>query len=396
MKVCMLTTSFPRYAGDFSGNFILDLAGEIVKKGHAVRVVVPGDLGVPRCEKMNGVEVHRFFYMIPPSLQRLTQDSGIPTNLKKSFLAKLQVPPFLLAFLIKGLVRSLSSDIIHAHWTAAGFIGGILKTLSRKPLIITVHGSEIYLVHSRIGKKIALSILKRADFITAVSKGLVLELLDWGIDEKKVRLVPNGVDSTAFSPKDPVNTKEDLDFISNMKHVLFVGRLAPVKGVEYLIQAIPAVIKGFKRVHFVIVGDGDSTHALQKLAEQLKINEYINFVGRQPHEKIAEYMAISDILVLPSLSEGLPVTVLEAMACGLPVIATRVGGIPEIVLDGVTGYVVPPKSPKEISDKISLLLKNPNQCKAMGQSGKDLLEKLDLSWKNAAKKTLEIYQDILR
>jgi len=395
MKACMLTTSFPRHAGDFSGNFILALADEIAKKGHSVWVVVPGDPGVPRYEKMRGVEVHRFFYMIPPSLQRLTQDSGIPTNLRKSFLAKLQIPPFLLVFLIKGLIRSLNSDIIHAHWTAAGFIGGIIKTLSGKPLVITVHGSEIYLVHSKIGKKIALSILKRADLITAASKDLLSKLTEWGIDIRKTQFVPLGVDTKIFLPKGSGNLKIRPGFMSNVKYVLFVGRLVPIKGVEYLIRAVPAVIKRFKRVRFFIVGDGDSMRSLENLSEKLKISAYINFVGRQPRNKVAEYMNASDIFVLPSLSEGRSVTVLEAMACGLPVIATRVGGVPESILDSVTGYLVPPRKPRALSDKILFLLENPSHCKAMGRSGKRRLGELGLTWENAATRTIEIYQDIL-
>ena len=100
------------------------------------------------------------------------------------------------------------------------------------------------------------------------------------------------------------------------------------------------------------------------------------------------------VLVLPSLAEGRPNTVLEGMASGLPVIATRVGGVPEIVLDGVTGYVVPPRNTQELSKKISSLLKNPNQCNSMGKSAKDLLGKLGLSWENSAKKTIEIYQAV--
>jgi glycosyltransferase involved in cell wall biosynthesis len=395
MKVCMLTTSFPRYRGDFSGNFILALAAEIVKEGHSVQVVVPGDPGTPTYEKIRGVEVHRFFYMFPTSLQRLTQDAGIPTNLRKSFIAKLQVPLFLLAFLTKGIRVSFGSDIIHAHWTAAGFVGVIMKYLMGKPLVITVHGSDVHLANSRIIKSITQSILKRGDFITAVSDDLCSKLSRWGIDKKKIQCVPLSVDNMKFFPQNSINIKKSLGFDRNMKYVLFVGRLVPIKGVEYLIQVIPDVIQRFKKVRFIIVGDGDSEHSLKKLAEQLEISEYIHFAGRQPHEKVAKYMVASDIFVLPSLSEGRSITVLEAMACGLPVIAAKVGGIPESVVDTVTGFLIHPRKAKELSDKILLLLENDKKCRSMGRSGKNRIGELGLSWENTAARTIEIYQNIL-
>jgi glycosyltransferase involved in cell wall biosynthesis len=333
--------------------------------------------------------------MFPNSLQHLTQDSGIPTNLRKSFLAKLQVPLFLLAFFIKGLITSFGSDIIHAHWTAAGYIGGIIKLLIKKPLIITVRGSDVHGMNTNIGRYFVRRVLKRADFVTAVSKNLGVQLRKWGIDMRKVHVVPNGVDIEQFSRRPKAVTRKNLELAGNSKYVLYVGRLAPVKGVEFLIQVIPEVMNKRKQVRFILVGDGDSLHFLQKLAIKLGVKEHVHFVGRQPQGKVAEYMAAADILVLPSLGEGRPNTVLEAMASGLPVIATRVGGVPEIVLDGVTGYVVPPRNTKELSEKISFLLKNPHLCKSMGQSGKDLLGKLGLSWENSAKKTIEIYQECI-
>jgi len=396
MIVGLLSTSFPRSGQDFSGRFVLDLGAEIVSTGHRVKVVAPGDKDIPRQETMNGVEIHRFFYMIPHSQQRLTYGSGIPANLKKSIRAKLQVPLFLIAFLKKALSVCSDCDVIHGHWIASGLIGVVLKHLYGKPLVVTAHGSDIHGMNTKLGRNIVRIALKKADCIITVSEDLNLKLLSWGVDRDKIRVVPNGVNITDF-PGCKVDTlRLRLDLSQDRKYVLFVGRLVPVKGVEFLLRAIPEIEQEIKNVSVILIGDGQETAFLRRLSVQLNVSKKVHFLGTQAHTKVAEFMAACDLLVLPSLSEGLPVTILEAMASGIPIVATNVGGIPELIKNGENGILVPPMDVPALSRAIVRLLTMDNARETFGARGREVIDQLGLTWEVAARKTISAYEEVLR
>lgn len=142
------------------------------------------------------------------------------------------------------------------------------------------------------------------------------------------------------------------------KTIIFVGGLHPVKGVQYLIEAMAIVHLEMPDVKLVIVGDGVERARLEELAERLNLNGCIQFAGQVPQESIPRLMHQADVFVLSSLSEGLPVVLLEAMAAGLSIVATNVGGIPDIVEEGVNGYLVNAKNPDELADRLLVLLQN--------------------------------------
>lgn len=144
-----------------------------------------------------------------------------------------------------------------------------------------------------------------------------------------------------------------------------------------------------------MVGRDDGLKNLEKRAHELKIANYIKFTGPVNHEDIPLWISASDILVLPSLSEGRPNVILEALACEVPVVATDVGGIPELMVDGETGYLVPAKSPDELSRKINKLLDNKNRREKMGEFGRKSIIQRGLTWEAHAKTTVDIYQELL-
>ncbi len=179
------------------------------------------------------------------------------------------------------------------------------------------------------------------------------------IYSRHIDVVPNGIDLEVFEglPRKEA-IRQRLRFNNNDKVILFVGTLRPVKGVKYLIQAMNVIAQKEPKTRLMLVGNGEERDYLRGLVKELKLERYVTLVGKVPNEKVPEYMVASDVFVLPSLSEGFPLTILEAMASGLPIVASKVGGLPEIVEDGQNGFLVEPRKPGQIAEKVLLLLKN--------------------------------------
>ncbi|KDE54373.1 glycosyltransferase family 4 protein, partial [Methanoculleus sp. MH98A] len=171
---------------------------------------------------------------------------------------------------------------------------------------------------------------------------------------------------------------------------VFVGRLHPVKGVQYLIEAVAIVHQEIPDVKLVIVGDGIERSRLDELAEKLNLNGCIQFAGQVPQESIPQLMHQADVFVLPSLSEGLPVVLLEAMAAGLPIVATNVGGNPDIVEEGVNGYLVNAKNSEEIADRLLVLLQNDEIQEEISANNREKVEMF--TWDRVAEAVEEVYQ----
>ncbi len=201
---------------------------------------------------------------------------------------------------------------------------------------------------------------------------------------RDIFVIPNGIDLEKYSNM-PKNSKQ-----VNGKTILFVGRLHPVKGVQYLIEAMAITHQEMPDVKLIIVGEGIEREKLEGLTKQLDLKGCIQFVGRVPQEKIPLFMQQADIFVLPSLAEGFPNVLLEAMACGLPIVATRVGGIPEIIEDGRNGFLVNPKKPDEIADKLLFISRNKSITWKISKNNKEKVKKYN--WDNTVSNLEEIYR----
>lgn len=382
MKVCMPTTSFPRYKGDLSGNFVYELAKNLVKRGVEVSVVAPHDYDTKGYEVMDGIEVYRFQYMFPKKLQEIAYSGGIPSNLRRSLIAKLELPLFMLSFFLKSLGVCRRCDIIHAHWTFSGLIGVFLKKVHGKPLALTVHGSDINnLPPHGLMKKTSVYVLKNADKIVAVSNALKDTVTGFGILSDKVKVIPNAVELSDFPP----GLKERMGF-----KILFVGRLVPEKGLEYLIKSMEFIVKEIPQATLTVVGGGPMREELEGLVEGYSMGDKIRFEGMKPHSEILRYLQDTDLFVLSSLSEGLPLTVLEAMAAGKPVVATNVGGIPDAVIDGESGILVPPKDIDALSKAIISLLGDRVKQIRMGEKARKRSEE-KFSWEKIVESVVKIY-----
>jgi len=237
-------------------------------------------------------------------------------------------------------------------------------------------------VTSKMHKK---TILKCNHVVTITNR--VKKLYSKILGEDKVTVIPLGVDVKVFKPPRKIADKSFLE-------VLFVGSLYPLKGVRYLIESMLQVVKEVKEVRLRIVGDGPLKEQLKSLAGRLGIKKYVVFEGFIPHTRIVSYYQQSDVFCLPTLGEPFGKVLIEAMACGKPVVASNVGGPSEIVEDGQTGFLVPPADPHAISEKILELLKDEKLRRSMGRKARKTAEK-KYSWSEIAKEYHELYSRLL-
>ena len=328
--------------------------------GFDVIVLAPHHGGARQFEEMCGVRVYRFPYFYPKKYQDLCWGGGILPNMRRSNLAKIQLPLLFIAEMYHTLriIKKEDIDLIHAHWILPqGMIGAIYKKLYKIPLVVSLHGvGDMFPL--KYLKSLGKFTLDSCDFCTVNSpatKKAVLELEVQNI-KQKIEKIPMGVDIERFTPK---KSRRDSDFTKGGAFtkdsliILFIGRLIMEKGVKYLIGAMPVVLKEHPTARLIIVGEGPEKNDLMQLSKKLDVDKNISFKGELPNDELPGLYRNSDIFVLPSIvnkagdTEGLGVVLLEAMASKVPVIGSNVGGIPEVIKDGKTGMLVAEKSGDE-------------------------------------------------
>lgn len=269
---------------------------------------------------------------------------------------------------------------LHVHFANAGCSVSMLASeLSGIPFSFTLHGPSIFFepYRWRIDEKIA-----RAKFVACISnfcrsQGMIFADQDhW----PKMKIVHCGVVPDRYLKAD---RKPE-------QRLVFVGRLAAVKGVAVLLRAMVEVKTRFPNVHLTLIGDGDERPALEALARELELEETVVFAGARTQAQVAETLSQSDVFVLPSFAEGVPVVLMEAMASELPVVATRIAGISELVEDGTAGFLVPPGSEAELVAAITRLLENPETCRSFALAGRAKVEAEFDILKEAGKISAEI------
>jgi glycosyltransferase involved in cell wall biosynthesis len=264
----------------------------------------------------------------------------------------------------------------------------------RLPVVCTLHGSDVrvYPYRSRITRWFTRWSLRHAHALIAVSSELKSRVLSLS-DVSKVSVIPNGADSDTFKPASQLQCRSELGLPQEKKIVLFVGNLKPVKGIEFLLRAICTLRRD--DLHLCLVGDGESRTSLIALANQLGISNICHFVGARRHDEVSLWLGAADCLVLPSLSEGLPTILVEAMFCRTPVIATDVGGVPELVQHGHTGLLVKPRNTSALAQGIAEILDNQTLRSALVERA-ELRVRGRLTWEANARATMIEYQDVLR
>ncbi len=369
MKIGIITTSFPRWKQDYVGAFIYEAARAIQKEGYQVKVITMHSPGTARRENWDGIEVYRTKYL-PERWELLkSEGGGLPEVWRNNPKARIQMIPFLIAFLIDVFIRTRDCDLLHANWTLSGAIAYANWIFFKKPYLVTIQGSDIYkAVKLPFVKPITRLALKQARKVLVLSQALARQTNSIGVPYTKIEIIPNGVDTSRFTPL-PLEQREEL--------VLFVGSLIERKGVRFLVQSFQQVVQQHPGVRLVLLGEGVQQPECEGLAQSLGIAEKVDFAGAQPQEVVAERMRRAKIFILPSIEEGLGVVLLEALASGTPIVASRVGGIEDVVDDQV-GILISPGDVEQLSGSILSILR------LSGSEWTKLHE-------NARKKAVEIY-----
>jgi len=275
-------------------------------------------------------------------------------------------------------------DLIHAHSFIAGIPAHLLQKFKNMPVVFTVHGAGSDYKDTGISGILKRYIKKKVlfdykyDYVISVNKEFQR------IGEKyhdKIKYIPNGVDLEKFKSVKSVS-KEGL---------LFIGRLHFQKSVNSLIKAMDYVVKEKPEVKLKIIGSGPLEEELKKLTNDLNLTDRINFLGKVSYEDIKKHYQTSELFILPSLFEGQPLTLLEAWAMEVPVIATNVVGTKEILKHKINGYLVSPNNPKELAEGILFALDNKNETEKWIKEGKRLVKE-EYSWDKVAKETYKIYE----
>jgi glycosyltransferase involved in cell wall biosynthesis len=283
------------------------------------------------------------------------------------------------------LIRKQHIQILHLHGYGAATFGRLAARLAGIPAIVHEH---MYDANIPVVQKLADRLLSRSTtWSIAVSKSVRDFLVnDRSFPEDTLEIIYNGAPLAFAHPNGSLSKgsgehgetwREKLDIPAGNRVVGVVGRLHPIKGHTYFLQAARKVLDTYKAVTFLVVGDGQLCEALQDESRRLGIAGHVIFPGYC--REVPALLQEVDIKVISSLSEGIPLTLFEAMAAGCPVVSTNVGGIGEIVEEGVTGFLVPPRDVEELAEKIMLLLNNDSLRQAMGEAARAAAKKYDVS-----------------
>jgi len=307
----------------------------------------------------------------------LLSDGWLSAELKKRRIETIVIPQprsfdVLWLFRVYRLLRDRRIDLMHSHEFATNVYASFLSRISGIPVIATAHGKNYYAEKWR--RRAAYRFVARQSVMVAVSHDLKRFLAQRvAIPPERIRVVHNGIDLSRYAVHEGNHAvRAKLGISASQRVIGTVGNLFAVKGQTYLMRACKAVVSAFPNCVLLVAGEGEQLGALEKEASNLGIARNVRFLGFR--DDVPALLQAMEVFVLPSLSEGLPLALLEALALQKPVVATNVGGIPEIVEDGVTGYLVPPKNPEALADKILLLLRDPQMASNIGQAGRKRVE----------------------
>lgn len=334
MKIAVLTTSYPRYEGDPAGNFVADAVEHLRTRGVEVEVVSPASF--------------RHF--------GIAYGSGVVGNLRRAPWKGLLVPAMLWSFARAARRAARDADLVHAHWLPAGAVA----LTTGKPFVVQLWGTDVEL--ARRAKPLARRVLERARVVVCASTALAAAARELGARE--VRVIPSGVDlpESVGEPAEP-------------PEVLFVGRLSPEKGILELVEAADGT-------KLVVAGDGPLRD---------RVPGALGFV---PHHELGPLYERAAVVAVPSHREGFGVACLEAMAHGRPVVASAVGGLLDLVVDGETGLLVGPRDVAGLRSALERLLADAELRKRLGEAGRERVRER-FAWSAVTAATIEAYEAAL-
>jgi glycosyltransferase involved in cell wall biosynthesis len=389
MRLLVLTSSYPTTDNPGGGIFIRKMLEHLPAPIEIV-VVTPDTPEENAAEHApSGLRVVRVRYA-PKALQLLAnRPGGVPAALKTFPWLILLLPVWALAMISTTLRLAGKHDLIHAHWSVCGVIGGLAGCLKRVPVVTTLHGSDVDWAErfSLFRMILALSIALSGRVVT-VSFAMARKLRSrWPRWQEKIETIPNGVSRAYFreSSKDvPANAGEFV-FAS-------VGNLIPGKHVDLTVRALQRLVQSGRPAQLLIAGDGPCGPGLRRLAQRHGLNRRIAFLGAIPPDRVARLMRRAHALVLASASEGRPTIVMEAMAAGAAVIASDIDGVRELIEPGRTGLLFHVGDSEALVAHMAALMDQPARTRQIARQARRWMIARNLTWQNTAAQYLRTYE----
>ena len=289
--------------------------------------------------------------------------------------------------------RGIEYDVVHSHYWLSGWLGQRMAERLGIPHVVTFHTLALIKMQSRAGEVepaerevVERETMLSADRIVAFSgheRDAMAGL--YGADPGKVRLAPCGVDLDRFRPMDQKEVRRQLG-LNGEKLLLYVGRVEPLKGLDLLVETAAQMEAGDEGVRMMVVGGGGpgepETDRVRRLAEDRQVDDLIDFVGRVDQEQLPLYYNAADVCLVPSYYESFGLVALESMACGTPVVASRVGGLPTLVHHGHTGYLKPWRCPEAFANSVEMIISSERLQESLGQAARRRAEMM--GWESVA------------
>jgi glycosyltransferase involved in cell wall biosynthesis len=385
-SIVFLTNSYPDFDSSYRAIFVKKMAHLLQNEGYKISIVTPKIFKNSRySEDQNGIRVYRFPFLAGNKL--LIEYRSIP-YLRMIFYYATGL------LLTVYVVLKNRCNLIHVHWAIpTGLIGVWAGKLLRKPVVVTIHGSDFRMATERSSflTKIFLYVCHRAKQIMCVSELQGKEIEKLGIGQEKILTFPMGIDESflkAGRNRGKRMEGQSLTVLSNRNLLLLYN-------VSLLIQAIPAVLKEEPHTRFIIAGDGQEKEALSKEATNLKVGSFVEFLGRIPHEEMADLLAQADIYVSTSLYDGTSVSLLEAMGSGAFPIVTDIPANREWITDGRNGFLVPVKGEKYLANRIIDAIRDQALREKSKMQNISIVEQKAL-WPANIEKIQKVYSQLLK
>ena len=412
MKVLVIGSVYPRFHEDAEVPWLRTSVAHLKKAGLGIQVLAPAYKGL-KSHEIDGVKVNRFRYA-PASLEILTHEEGAPSKMASKPWLQLLAIPYIISGFLKCIVicRKYRPDVIHAHWPFPhAYIALGAAKLFRIPLVLNFHGAELLLIRKKkwvkpllkfaIGQ--AQAIFANSSFTAGKIKALRNVNVEWS---------PYGTTLEDNKDESGVILSETKDPVTIVPHpvngkfkILFVGRHIERKGICYLIEAAKHLPRDKFEIH--IVGVGDLTKQLKQQAallderretkDERTQSASIIFTGKLSPEDLANEYKTANVFTLPAIvdhkgdTEGLGVVLIEAMELGLPIVASNVGGIPDVVVDGESGILVPEKDPVALADAFKCLEADPTLIQKLLAGARKRIEEC-FTWDGIIERQIEVYK----
>lgn len=392
-KTLLVTAStYPRWKNDNVPPFVQQFSHQMTNYYDTVHVVVPHFKGSRTKDREGAVRVKRFRYAWPERVEDIVYGGGGVFKIKKTPVYALKLLGFIVSEFYNTFVLSLSKNvyIVNAHWIIPqGFLAVCSKFITGKKIVISVHGSDILGLKGKLMTSVKRFVLRHADYVVANSPATLKACQDV-CPTVKAEVIPMGIDLDYFKPgKKPADLVKKYQ-LKDTFTILFLGRLTTVKGVSYLLEAAQKLARDGAKFKLLVAGDGPEKESLQAYAKECDLEENVEFIGWIDSSEVVNYYHLADVFAGPSLHEALGLVFVEAQASGVPVVASNVDGIPGIVADGETGFLVDTKSGDQLYDKLKTLYKNPKLRQSMAEKApKQIADQY--SWENVARRYAEVF-----